>query len=305
MNVRRYWAKAELLFRGHVLNGFWRDRAHRRKTRKDAETDIVVRYVKRYLKAAADVPETKVEVNDNHDKIFTMWLQGEDNAPDIVKACFRSVRTHCSQELIVLDEKSLFDYIDLPPILVEKYKSGKIGRSHFSDLCRVELLYRYGGYWLDATAYVTSPIPEWISDQDFFVFLTSENCHIGGSPWSFMQNCFIRARKGAYLLAAWREMMFAYWMKEDKKITYFVNQLMFKTLVTNNACAKRYFEQMPHTPQDPTHLLWWSCKDKPFDDQKFKEITAGAFFQKTSYHHTEHIKKGSFADVMINEMNRV
>ena len=39
--------------------------------------------------------------------------------------------------------------------IVEKWKRGIIGPAHFSDLIRLELLVRYGGYWIDATVYCT------------------------------------------------------------------------------------------------------------------------------------------------------
>lgn len=302
MNISRLWAVTKVVVCGHIFNPFWRGRVARRKQRTDVTARVVSKYFKRYLPAVDAVKDTSVIKDDKNDKIFTIWLQGEDNAPDLVRACFRSVRRHCSQELIVLDEKTIFDYISLPDVIVKKYRDGKIGHAHFADICRVELLYRYGGYWLDATGFVVSPIPEWISEQDFFVYLTGNNYNIGGSPYSFMQNCFIRARKGAFLLAAWRAMMLDYWMHENHIFDYFMHQLLFKTLVTNDERAKAYFDKMPHVAQDPTHLLWWNYRDKPFDKEKFKELTSGAFFQKTTYRGTDNLVPGSFADEMINKM---
>ena len=61
---------------------------------------------------------------------------------------------------------------------------------------------------------------------------------------------------------------------------------------------------MPHVDQDPTHALWWTWGDKPFDKKVFDEVTAGAFFQKTTYNSpwAKNIVPGTFADVMINKM---
>ena len=209
------------------------------------------------------------------------------------------MRRHCKQELIVLDENSVFDYITLPQEIVGKYRAGKIARAHFADICRVELLYEHGGFWLDSTGFATAPIPDWIVEQDFFVYLAGQ--HVG-SPYSFMQNCFIRARKGAYLLDAWRAMILDYWMHENHNFDYFMHQLLFKTLVQNDARAKKYFAEMPHVDQDPTHMLWWDYRDKPFDKDTFDRVTAGAFFQKLTYRGSDRPVPGSFADVMINKM---
>ena len=302
MNIARFVALTRIAVHGHILNWPWRTRMQRRKVRTDYTAKIATQYFKRQLKNVADVKETRVIKDDKNDKIWTLWLQGEENAPALVKACFRSVRRHCKQELVVLDAKTVFDYISLPQEIIDKYHAGKIGHAHFADICRVELLYQHGGYWLDSTGFVVSPIPEWIEEQDYFMYLTGDNYDIGGSPYSFCQNCFIRARKGAYLLAAWRAMILDYWMHENHTFDYFMHQLLFKTLVANDERAKKYFEKMPHVPQEPTHVLWWAYQNKPFDKKLFKELTSGAFFQKTTYRGTDNPVPGSVADVMINKM---
>ena len=302
MNIAKCFAMSDVILRGHILNWPWRNREKRRIVRSNVISNVIPRYFKRYLPAAASIPECKVVKDDKNEKIWTIWLQGEDKAPKLVKACFKSVRRHCKQELIILDENTIFDYISLPQEIVKKYKDGKIGHAHFADICRVELLYNYGGYWLDSTGFVTSPIPKWIEDQDFFVYLTGNNYNIGGSPYSFMQNCFIRARKGAYLLAAWRAMILDYWMHENHTFDYFMHQLLFKTLVMNDERAKKYFAKMPHVDQDPTHALWWAYQDKPFDKKVFDDVTKDSFFQKTTYRGSDNPVPGSFADVMINKM---
>jgi len=302
MKIARLIATIRLILVGHILNPFWLSRVQRRKIRTDYTAKVVTKYFKRYLKNVKDVKETKPVKDDKHDKIWTIWLQGEDKAPALVKSCYRSVRRHCKQELVVLDSKTVFDYISLPEVIIQKYKDGKISHAHFADICRVELLYQHGGYWLDSTGFVTSSIPDWIEKEDFFVYLTGNNYNIGGSPYSFMQNCFIRARKGAYLLAAWRAMILDYWMHENHTFDYFMHQLLFKTLVSNDERAKKYFDKMPHVDQDPTHALWWAYQDKPFDQKTFDKVTENSFFQKTTYRGTENPIPGSFADVMINKM---
>ena len=299
MKIARMWALIKVVTFGHVLNWPWRSRNRRRQVRSDVISRIIPKYFKRYLPAAAAVQERKVEKNDKNEKIWTIWLQGEEKAPKLVKACFRSIRKNCKQELVILDYKTIFDYITLPKEIVEKYKRGMIANAHFADICRVELLYEHGGIWLDATAFATAPIPDWIIKEDFFVYLAGQNV---GSPYSFMQNCFIRSRKGAYLLDAWRAMILDYWMHENHNFDYFMHQLLFKTLVLNDSRAKKYFAAMPHVDQDPTHMLWWDYQHAPFNQKTFDKVTSGAFFQKVTYRGAENPVPGSFADVMINKM---
>lgn len=299
MKIARFFALADIVVRGHILNWFWRDRETRRAVRSDILADAIPRYFRRYLPAAAAVVERPVVKDDKNEKIWTIWLQGEDKAPPLVQACFRSVRKNCTQELVVLDENTLRDYITLPDIIWEKRAAGKIKNAHFADICRVELLYEHGGIWLDSTGFATAPIPDWIIEQDFFVYMAGQ--HVV-SPYSFMQNCFIRSRRGAYLLDAWRAMILDYWIHENGSFDYFMHQLLFKTMVMNDPRAKKYFAKMPHVDQDPTHALWWKYADKPFDQKTFDAVTSGAFFQKTTYAQAKNPPKGSFADVMINQM---
>ena len=269
MSLSRIVALMKIVIHGHILNWPWRSRLCRREVRSDVISRVIPQYFKRYLPAAAAIKERKVENNDKNDKIFSLWLQGEDNAPPLVQACFRNVRKNCAQELVVLDVNTVFDYISLPQVIIDKYRAGKIAHAHFADICRVELLYNHGGYWLDSTGFATAPIPEWIQAEDFFVYMAGSKV---GSPYSFMQNCFIRARKGAYLLDAWRAMILDYWMHENSNFDYFMHQLLFKTLVLNDERAKKYFEKMPHVAQEPTHALWWQYHDKPFDKETFEYV---------------------------------
>jgi mannosyltransferase OCH1-like enzyme len=293
MNFSRYWALTKILFQAHVFNWFWRPRSRRSDVRTKVLSQVATEYFKRYLYAAESVKEEKVIKNDKNDKIYTIWQQGEKSAPPIVKATFRSIRHNCKQELIVLDDNNLFDYLELPPVIVDKYKKGKIKRAHFADICRVELLYRHGGYWMDATDFAVGAIPKWIEKEDFFVYLVGTKV---GQRYMYMQNCFIRSRKGAYLLAAWRAMILEYWMHEPKSFDYFMHQMLFQTLVENDSRAKKYFAPMPHVDQYPTHTLWHGYKHKKFNKKQFEELTSGAFFQKTSYN--DQIKPGTYSEAM-------
>lgn len=289
------------------INGIWKLRVRRwlglsRQQRHLVRARIIYKYAKSFLLDLNEINDGPVVHDDASEKIFTIWQQGEENAPELVKACFRSIRKNCKQELVVLDDNNLSEYIQLPSYVMEKYHAGKIGRAHFADICRVELLYKYGGYWADATDFFTQPIPDWVKKHDFFMFLTGENT---GSPYSFCQNCFIHACRGAYLLAAWRAMIHRYWRENDKPMDYFVHQLLFKTMVENDPRAKKYFEMMAHVAQDNTHILWRDFALAPFDEKLFAELTGhmDGFFQKTTYRDEAKSVPGCFIDAMIN-MNK-
>lgn len=302
MNIRRFHAGLKVLVYGHLLNWPWRSRLKRRRVRGAATADAVSSYLNRYVPEFRDIPEDKDcgRPEGGEDRIFSIWLQGESDAPAIVKACWRSIRANCSQELVILDAESIGDWIELPDHIMEKWRSGKMRHAHFADICRVELLYRYGGLWLDSTDFVCAELPQWILDEDFFVYMGGDTLH---GSYAFIQNCFIRGTRGNYLLKAWREAMFAYWREEDSAIDYFVHQMLFRKVVESNRKAAELFDKMPKVPQDATHWLWfYGNADRPFDRGKFEDIIRGAAFQKTEYKSSSAMspRPGSFAEAVVN-----
>lgn len=300
MNTARFKTTLRIMLSGHILNWPWRSGAERRKTRGEATRKAVLEYLEQYVRYYRDIPageECTGKIPDEKERIFTIWLQGEENAPAIVKACFRSIRRNCRQQLVILDRNNLGDWIELPDYIMRKWNEGKIKPAHFTDICRAELIYRHGGVWLDATAFVTAPVPDSIMDEDFFIFMSGDN--LSGS-YAFIQNCFFRAKKGNYLIKAWNTAIQAYWKYEDSPVDYFVHQLLFESVVENNPVAGELFRRMPKVPQDPTHALWWGYRDRPFDREIFSRITSGSFFQKTEYKSSSASNPipGSFSDIM-------
>ena len=293
MRKLRYIAR--VVFQGHVCNWLWRSREERRRVRGEVIRRASEDYLRPYDAAIRDVPE---DIPDHTEprRIFTMWLQGEEQMPPLVRACLDSIRRHFSDaELVVLDARTVFDWIDLPASIVRKWKDGILKAAHFSDICRVELLHRYGGVWMDATDYLDAPLPEWLWDADFFVY-------VGGSTakgaYGGIQNCFIRGAKDAYLLKVWREAILTYWEAEDTPFDYFVHQLLFMRCIGVNDRCSQLFGMMPQLVQDPTHTLWYGYADKPFEETLLHAVCSEALFQKTNYKSSSASNpvSGSFAD---------
>ena len=115
-----------------------------------------------------NLPENNSQESSN--VIWSLWWQGEENAPETVKACFASVRRNCgsNHELKVITKENFREYLDVPEHVIKKLESGMITITHLSDILRMGLLYKYGGLWLDATILVTKKIPEEIFESKYF-----------------------------------------------------------------------------------------------------------------------------------------
>lgn len=290
--------RTEIIIKGHILNPLWKPRMERRRKRGEVTRRAVCRALKPYIgfigTLSPEMQEQDIDVQgidtktagaattmrQNGERIFSIWLQGEENAPEIVKACWRSVRKNCTQPLTVLDEKSLGEWIELPEHILCKRREGKIKPAHFTDICRLALLVKHGGLWLDATDYVPAPFPEELWKEDFFVYTSGEN--IMGS-YAGIQNCFIRARKGNFLAKAWLELIYEYWKREDKPLDYFIHQLLFMMLVEHNSYAEKLYAKMPKIDNDMAHDLWFGHRDEPYSPELWKAVTEKAMFQKTEY----------------------
>lgn len=301
--IRRVAARirmtAGLIAKGHIMNPFWQGKQARRRVRYKATTDTVMRYLQMYAPAVGAMKPKSKPSGSDEELVFTLWLQGEESAPPIVKACIRSMRRHLKQKLVVLDEKTLSDWISLPEDIVRKWTEGKMCTANFSDICRLELLYRYGGIWMDATDYMTAPIPEYVLNSDFFVFKTGEKY---GKWFSFIESCFIRAKKGDPLLAVWRGAVLEYWRNENSAVDYFINLIMLRFVVENNETAAHEFARMPKVDHSQILDFWRYHGDDAYDASEFERMMSNSFMKKTSYHtrHATATKAGSMAEHLIN-----
>lgn len=295
------WLK--FIWKAHLTNWLWRDSLSRRLTRQHCFQEMKLGRLARYIPFIESLEvESRIDPRQSNDKerMFSLWFQGEERAPDIVKACLKSIRDVYGDRFIVLDDRTMRDYIDLPDYIMEKWEKKEIGPANFSDIVRIDLLTRYGGCWFDATDFLLRPVPENIMEADFFMYITSPTVY----THMFVQSCFIRAKKGDPLIEMWRRLVFEYWRHEKRSVDYFLVHLLFKMLVTYNAEAKRLFEKMPKIYQDRIHDLWYVYGFRPYDPRDYEAMVKDTFFQKCSYRPLKRaiksIEPGTMADALIN-----
>ncbi len=238
-------------------------------------------FARKYLPATAILVPKEITAA-SPETIWQFWANPTGRAtPQIVKASLASVDKFKGDfKHNILDRSTMAEYSDLPGYVLDKFKKRQIDHTHFSDLLRLNLLKNHGGIWLDATGYMTDSVPEYIIDEDFFVFLTGERTHF---PYSFIQSCFVRAKKGGFLCDAWYQMSVDYWKTATKKMEYFQIHLMFKALVEQNPTAGKLFEKMPHVVEDGIQQLVGNKLLEKFDVHEWNSISKASFFQKTTY----------------------
>lgn len=95
--------------------------------------------------------------------IYTLWLQGFENAPWVVKHCLNSwIVKNPTWKVVALDRDSLRDHLDLDA-LIPNIEAKSFTYAALSDLVRISLLKNHGGLWVDATTFCTKPLDDWIT----------------------------------------------------------------------------------------------------------------------------------------------
>ena len=269
-------------FLANMISAVIPDRQQRRQLRYRLDplnSERCVTYLEKHYSQEPAIEIAKEEKREN--VIWVCWLQGRDQAPVLVQNCLYSIERNCPQgwKVVVLTTDNYADYTDLPAVMTDKWKQGKITNTHFSDLLRIYALARHGGCWIDATCLMTAPIPQEIVDCPLFLFHTH-----GEFAYTYIQSCFIRAQASQYVLRKWCGCMKAYWEHEDKLINYFTLHLMFVALLHRDEQFAQAFSKVPVVSDEPMHLLLYEMmKGNDYSAPLMAQAREATFVQKLTY----------------------
>ncbi len=227
--------------------------------------------------------------------VWVCWLQGIENAPELVKVCFASLKTNLNErEVVLLTESNIHEYVTLPDFIEEKYRKGIIPAAHYSDLLRLQLLIDHGGTWIDATVMCTGKnYPKDLIDSDLFVFQHLEK---GEYIFRGMSNWFITSCTNNWVLMVVRDMLYTYWKDYDCVLNYFMfHQFFFMVMERHPEVAAN----MPRYSNAIPHYLSRRIGDE-YDEQWMTELKKRTSFHKLNYRVDEKVKsEGTFYDVVI------
>ncbi len=252
--------------------------------RKKALAMLDKKYLRRYLSALDEIQANTESAERERGVIWTCWLQGEDNAPAVVKACLAQMRKmEPNRKIVVITRDNIRQYVSLPDYIWEKWQKGLMSNTTFSDVLRVCLLYEHGGIWLDATVYLLKPIRDEIINAPFFAYHSRTYLRIypkvlGNNSW------FLVSNPRHTLIAGIRAMFFAYWRHENSTIHYFIYHLMFDLMVENNALCAAEWQKVPLFYDDNEEL--YENLFKPYSAELLSEIAERNPVQKLSYKYT-------------------
>lgn len=211
--------------------------------------------------------------------VWFLWFQGMDNAPEVVKLCYKAAKKNITnKKIVLLDETNIFDYVDIPEFIVKKWKLGKINNAHFSDILRTELLIKYGGTWMDATVFISDKnYPEFFFESDLFIFQKLKPGAKGNSV--NLSSWFITAKPNEPILRRVRDLLYDYWKNNDTIIDYFLYHTFFQLVLDIHI---EYQKKIVQFPNSIPHILLLSLGDE-YSEDKIEQILSMISIHKLTY----------------------
>lgn len=185
--------------------------------------------------------------------VWMCWFQGEDRAPEIVRACIRSWRDlNPGWQVRCLDASTALHYA---PALAEfDLTSRRVTAASLSDILRISLLHEYGGVWADATLYCRRPLDDWLPfvlGEGFFAFDRP-------GPDRWLSTWFLAAEPGSPVIAAWARAVHDYWDARTQAHHYFWVHRLFQSVCEADPTIGETWQAVPKISADEPHKILFS-----------------------------------------------
>lgn len=270
----------------YILDLNMQDRAFRKLKRKYKKT------IKEFIKN-----NKNLQLGNYNKTIWWCWLQGYDQAPELVKSCYRSLRNNLKNyDIVVLTEENIEKYVKIPMYILEKYRKKIIGAAHFSDIIRLEVLSKYGGVWIDSTVFCTdNAMCNLFENSDLFVYQDLNNPNIVASNW------LISAKANNKIIALTKKLILEFWKNNNVMYHYYGMHLFFKmaTMQYQDDWKKvRVFNNVS------PHILVRELDNK-FEEERYVEIKKMSSFHKLNYKRNYIDDGKSFYSVLIKKDSEI
>lgn len=215
----------------------------------------------------------------------TIWLYWNDpsNIPQMVKSCISLIKKNSNGcRVVIVSEDTVKDYLHLDDVVWEKYRAGKISRTHFSDIVRIALLYHYGGVWMDCTLLLTQPLPSIVTTSGFYTnkLEAKDEVNVGGGRWSTF---FLACHRHNLMMRVTLDVFVEYWRRYDDIVDYVWMDYVFNLLYDHIPSVKAMIDAVPCNNPDI-----WSLQmmiSKRFTKEQFDAIFSDTsrFLYKLSF----------------------
>ena len=304
--VLKEYAKSHVLFHAFLMTAIeGTSRKSLEIVRESVNNRIVNRLRKKYNTYIANFKNTDIErkklPREHSNKVWICWLQGIENAPEIVKKCYFSLRENLEdRDIVLLTEDNYRDWVSFPVHIQKKIEDGIITRTHMTDFLRLELLEHYGGTWIDATVFCSGKnIPDYIWNSDLFLYQIMKpglDAHAQRTSTWFITSCTNHP-----IIILVKSLLYKYWEENNRMIDYFLIHDFIELAI--EAYPDEWQKVIPTSSAIP-HILLLRL-DQSFNEQVWIATKAMTAFHKLSWKFSEDQIKamkcpGTFYDVVIH-----
>ena len=232
------------------------------------------KFIFRHYEKANSLPQGNIPK-----QIWLCWWDGIDMMPPIVKACYNSVLHHSNDfQVTVVTKHNYTDYIFIPDHVINKVKNKRMTLTHFSNIIRMALLYKYGGFWLDATFLVTDKIK--LDVIPFFTIRRGSNWkHIVNGRWT--GHC-IAGVPGFYFFNFIYEFLCEYWKEYNYLITYHLYDYSINLAYDSFPEIKAAFDNVKPSNINNTLINYFNNE---YDSGVYEEVIKDTIFHKLTWKH--------------------
>lgn len=232
-------------------------------------------------------------------KIWFCWFQGIENAPELVKVCYSSIKKNLKEkEILLITSENMGQYVQFPDYIIEKWKKGIITHTHMTDLLRLALLIQYGGTWVDATVFCSEEIkniPNYFFDSDLFFYQNLKPGRDGDAY--YISSWFMTAKTNNKILMATQSLCYTYWSKNNYMIDYFLLHVFMSIVL--DYYKEDWNKIIPCSNATP-HILSLRLFDE-YDDEIWNAIKTQSPFHKLTYKYNnlQSSKQGTFFNIVL------
>ena len=206
--------------------------------------------------------------------IYSLWLQGIENAPPIVRLNFaRWAKLNPTYELRIFDEPAVRRSLSGLPLAIDELTPQVI-----SDLLRSVLLSSSGGVWVDASVFPARPLDDWLPEYvgtgGFFAFERP-------GPDRAISSWLLAATANNRMMRSWCNDVINYWstprvMSEgipDDPVAavstwrdtypYFWFHYLFQRLLDTDPAFANAWQRCSKLPALPAIMMQARCAQEP------------------------------------------
>lgn len=199
-------------------------------TRADQRADLLDKYVRLkaepvfslYRLESHEPLAASMECGDDFNGKIPVWvccLNDEGEMQEWIRCCKKSLRDNLpldKMEIRWITLENCMQYVTFTESIVQKFNEGKISPSHLCELLWAELMFRYGGMWVDASCYMSRPPAPEIFEQEMYVLPFPEAMQKADAFQGQWSKSLWYAKKGEKLFQFLLEGLWYYWDIEDK-----------------------------------------------------------------------------------------